>query len=291
VEECRRQLEKTRVSKPVPHSQLDSPFAAGGAAAQTLRGARTIARKVPEVTLAFWLIKLLTTAMGESTSDYLVHRFDPYTAVALGAIAFSIAIVLQFAARRYVPWVYWLAVAMVAVFGTMAADVLHIGLRIPYVVSSAFFAVALAVIFAVWYATEKTLSIHSIDNGTRELFYWATVITTFALGTATGDMTASTLRLGYLVSGLLFLALFAVPALGYRFLGWNEVFAFWFAYIVTRPIGASFADWFGRTPDLGGIGVGTGLVSVLLAILIVACVAFLTITRKDGQRDASTSRR
>jgi uncharacterized membrane-anchored protein len=239
-----------------------------------------MARKVPEVTLSFWLIKLLTTAMGESTSD-------PFTAVAIGAIAFSIAVVLQFATRRYVPWVYWLTVAMVAVFGTMCADVLHIGLRIPYAVSSAGFAVALAVIFVVWYATEKTLSIHTIDNGTRELFYWATVITTFALGTATGDMTASTLRLGYLVSGLLFAALFAVPALGFRFLGWNEVFAFWFAYVVTRPIGASFADWFGRTPNLGGIGVGTGLVSVILAIVIVAFVAYLTITRKDVQHDAS----
>jgi uncharacterized membrane-anchored protein len=251
--------------------------------AQALYGARAVARKVPEVTVYFWIIKLLTTALGESTSDSLVHRLDPYTAVAIGAVGFSLAIVLQFAVRRYVPWIYWLTVTMVAVFGTMCADVLHVGLGIPYEVSSAFFALALAIVLVVWYLTEKTLSIHTIFPGRRELFYWATVITTFALGTATGDLTAYTLGLGFLTSAVLFGAIFAIPALGWRLLRWDAVFSFWFAYIVTRPIGASFADWFGRPPDQGGVGVGTVTTSLVLAVLIVALVAYLSLTRKDVQ--------
>jgi uncharacterized membrane-anchored protein len=242
-----------------------------------------VARKVPEVTLYFWVIKLLTTAMGESISDYLVHRFDPYIAVAMGAITFGITIVLQFAVRRYVPWIYWLTVAMVAVFGTMCADVLHVGLGIPYAVSTAFFAISLVIVFLVWYGSEKTLSIHTIVAGRREVFYWATVVMTFALGTATGDLTAYTFDLGFLVSALLFLAIFAIPALGYRFLGWNEIAAFWFAYVVTRPIGASFADWFGKAKTEGGLGIGNGLVSLILAVLIAALVAYLTVSHRDEQ--------
>lgn len=286
------------MSKPIPHRQLDPRlgpgFAAEGAAAQPAaqpyRGALSLARKVPEVTLYFWIIKLLSTAMGESISDYLVHHLDPYIAVSIGAIVFSIAIVAQFAVRRYQPWAYWLAVSMVAVFGTMCADVLHVGFGIPYAVSASGFAVALVIVFVVWFATEKTLSIHTIYNGRRELFYWAAVITTFALGTATGDLTAYTFNLGFLVSAILFLAIFAIPALGWRFLHWNAVFAFWFAYILTRPIGASFADWLGKTPSEGGIGVGNGTVSFVLAIIIAAFVLYLSITHKDKQHDTLAPR-
>lgn len=238
-------------------------------------------KKVPEVTVFFWIIKLLTTAMGETTSDFLVHQFSPVFAVALGGIAFVAALVLQFSVRRYVPWIYWLAVAMVAVFGTMAADVLHVGFGIPYIVSATFFAVALAVVFTVWYISEKTLSIHSIYTRRRELFYWATVVTTFALGTAVGDMTASTLGLGYLLSGVIFAVLIALPALAYWRFGLNEIIAFWLAYILTRPLGASFADWMGRPHSLSGLGLGTGWVSLALAILIVGFVGYLTITRKN----------
>jgi len=238
-------------------------------------------RKVPEVTFYFWIIKLLTTGMGETTSDYLVHQLNPIIAVALGGIGLAAALLLQIFVRRYVAWIYWLAVVMVAVFGTMAADVLHIGLGIPYLVSTAFFTVALALIFVVWYANEKTLSIHSISTRRRELFYWATVMATFALGTAAGDMTATTLGLGYFSSGVLFAVLIAVPALGYWLFGLNEILAFWFAYIVTRPLGASFADWMGRPHSLGGIGLGTGQVSLGLAILIIGFVGYLTVTRKD----------
>jgi len=252
-----------------------------GAAAQPMHGAMQALRKVPEVTVYFWIIKLLTTGMGETTSDYLVHQLDPLIAVAIGASGLAAALILQFSARRYVTWIYWLAVAMVAVFGTMAADALHVRLGIPYLISTAFFAVALAVIFVAWYAREKTLSIHSIYTRPRELFYWATVMATFALGTATGDMTATTLGLGYFSSGVLFAVLIAVPALAYRLFGLNEILAFWFAYIVTRPLGASFADWLGRTHRLGGLGLGTGQVSLGLTILIIGFVGYLTVTHKD----------
>ena len=242
-----------------------------------------VMKKVPEVTVFFWIIKLLTTAMGETTSDFLVTHIGPYIAVALGGICFAAALVLQFSVRRYIPWVYWLAVVMVAIFGTMAADVLHVGFGIPYIVSTAFFLVALVAVFSVWYISEKTLSIHSIYTRRRELFYWATVVTTFALGTAVGDLTAVTFHLGYFFSGVLFAALIALPALAYKLLGLNEIVAFWLAYILTRPLGASFSDWFGRSHSLGGLGLGTGWVSLVLTVFIISFVAYLTVTRKDVQ--------
>ena len=238
-------------------------------------------KKVPEVTVYFWIIKLLTTAMGETTSDYLVHQLSPIKAVALGGIGLAIALVLQFSVRRYMPWIYWLTVVMVAIFGTMCADVLHVGFGIPYFISAAFFMVALVVVFTIWYMSEKTLSIHSIYTRRRELFYWATVIATFALGTAVGDLTATTLGLGYFSSGVMFAVLIAIPALGYRLLGMNKIFAFWFAYILTRPLGASFADWMGRPHSLGGLGLGTGWVSLGLTIVIVGFVGYLTVTHRD----------
>jgi uncharacterized membrane-anchored protein len=238
-------------------------------------------RKVPEITLYFWIVKFLSTALGESTSDFLVRHINPFIAVFLGAIGFAIAIVLQFLARKYVAWVYWLAITMVAIFGTMVADVIHIVLGVPYYASALFFTFVLVIIFIFWYRTEKTLSIHSINTHQREVFYWIAVITTFALGTAVGDMTAITFHLGYLVSGILFLALFSLPFIARWKLKLNEVTAFWLAYIVTRPLGASFADWFGRTPNLGGIGLGTGRTSLVLAGLIIGFVVFFTITQKD----------
>ncbi len=239
--------------------------------------------KVPAVTIIFWTIKLLSTALGESISDYLVHTINPVFAVIGAAIFFSIAIIIQFFARRYIPWIYWLAVVMVAIFGTMTADVVHIVLGVPYLISTIFFTIALAVIFFVWYKVEKTLSIHSIRTPRREIFYWATVVTTFALGTATGDMTAITFNLGYLTSGILFAVLFILPLLTYRLFKADEVLTFWLAYIFTRPLGASFADWFGRTPDLGGIGFGTGRTSIVLTILIVIFVGYLALAGKGGK--------
>ena len=254
---------------------------------------RHVLTKVPEVTVLFWIIKVLTTGMGETTSDFLVKSINPVIAVGLGAIGLVIALALQFRARRYVPWIYWLTVIMVAIFGTMAADVLHIGLGIPYLVSTLFFLISLAIVFALWYVSEKTLSIHSIYTKRREIFYWVTVMTTFALGTAAGDMTATTMHLGYLASGVMFGVLIAIVALGHfitlnilqkehRHQSRNAVFAFWFAYILTRPLGASFADWMGVSTIRGGLAWGTGPVSLVLFILIVCLVAYLTIRHKDG---------
>lgn len=249
------------------------------------RGFHPAIRKVPEITIFFWILKLLTTAMGEVTSDFLVHQFNPYLAVALGATFFVIALVLQFAVHRYVAWIYWFAVVMVAVFGTMAADVLHVQFGIPYLVTTVSFAVALAVIFIAWYLTERTLSIHSINTFRRELFYWATVMATFALGTATGDMTSITLHLGYFSSGLMFAGLICLPALGYWLFHLNEIFAFWLAYILTRPLGATFADWVGKPKSVSGLGEGTGLVSLCLTILIILFVVYLTITSLDIKKE------
>src|SRR5579859_336882 len=272
------------MSKSIPQRQpaLDSESGQAGLPdVQPKSRALQAARKVPEITIYFWVIKLLTTAMGEVTSDFLVHQLDPVVAVALGGLGLAVALILQFIVRRYVPWIYWLAVVMVAIFGTMAADVLHIGLGIPYVVSTTFFSISLAVIFGAWYLSEKTLSIHSITTVRREAFYWAAVMATFALGTAAGDMTASTMGLGYFASGVWFAVLIALPALAYWRLGLNEILAFWLAYILTRPLGASFADWIGRPQSLSGLGLGTGWVSLGLTVLIVALVAYLTVTRKD----------
>jgi uncharacterized membrane-anchored protein len=243
-------------------------------------------RKVPKVTVYFWITKILTTALGESTSDYLVHRFDPVVAVGFAGVVLAVSLALQFSVRRYVPWVYWSTVVMVAVFGTMAADVLHVRFGVPYVDSTILFAVVLTGVFGAWYATERTLSIHSITTPRRELFYWATVMATFALGTAAGDMTATTMHLGYLLSGIVFAAIIAVPALAYWRLHLNEVVAFWFAYIVTRPLGASFADGMGKPRIVSGLGWGDGPVALVLGLLIVAAVAYVSVTRVDVEDGA-----
>jgi uncharacterized membrane-anchored protein len=242
---------------------------------------RTRLIKVPEIGALFWIIKVLSTGMGEVTSDYSVRTINPVLAVALGGLAFVVALVFQFSVRRYVPWIYWLAVVMVAVFGTMVADVLHVRFGIPYLVTTAFFATALAIIFVTWHASEKTLSIHTIYAGRREAFYWATVMATFALGTAVGDLTAITWHLGFFSAGVLFAVLIAVPAIGYRLFDLNAIFAFWMAYVLTRPLGATFADWIGRPRGLSGLGVGTGLVSLVLTALIVILVGYLTVRRED----------
>jgi uncharacterized membrane-anchored protein len=245
----------------------------------TVRGAL----RVPEITIYFWVIKAMTTAMGESTSDYAVHAISPVVAVLLGFVAFVAALALQLGMRRYVAWAYWLAVMMVGVFGTMAADVLHVGFGVPYVVSSALYACTLAAVFWTWNRTERTLSIHTVDTSRRELFYWAAVAATFAMGTAVGDLTAVTLHLGYLLSAILFLALIAIPAIGYRWLGWNPILSFWCAYVLTRPLGASVADWLGKPKSLGGLGWGDEPVAFTLTGMIAVLVGYLAVTRRDVQ--------
>ena len=254
-------------------------------AARSRRRTRHAFSKVPEVTAYFWIVKALTTAMGESTSDFLVHALVPQVAVVLGGIAFVFALYLQLAKDRYVPWAYWLAVAMVGVFGTMAADVLHVGFGVPYVASTIFYAIVLVAVFRLWYLSEGTLSIHSITTPRRELFYWAAVLATFALGTAAGDLTAVTLGIGYFGSILLFATVIAIPTLGYFRLGWNPILSFWFAYVVTRPLGASIADWLAVSHARGGLALGTGPVSLVLAAAIAAFVYHLARTAKDTPSD------
>lgn len=241
--------------------------------------------KVPAfITAVFWVIKLLSTAMGESVSDALVYSINRYLAVLVGLLLFLAAMVWQLRAKSYSPWRYWAAVCMVGVFGTMAADVLHIGLHIPYAVSSAFYAVCLAVVLTVWYKAEGTLSVHSITTPRRELFYWLTVLCTFALGTAVGDLTAKPLSLGYLGSGVMFAGLFAVPGLVYGVRRSNAVATFWSAYILTRPFGASFSDWFGFSKSAGGLGFGHPLAALIFGLPIVVLVAFLALSKLDAPR-------
>jgi uncharacterized membrane-anchored protein len=238
--------------------------------------------KVPEITALFWVIKVLTTGMGEAASDYL-GEVSLVLAGGIGVVGFAVAMWLQFRTRRYVAPVYWFAVAMVAVFGTMAADALHVALDVPYAASTAFYAVVLVVVFALWHRSEGTLSIHSVVTRRRETYYWVTVLVTFALGTAAGDLTAASMRLGYFASAVLFVVLIALPALGRR-LGLNATAAFWVAYVLTRPLGASIADWLGKPHDVGGgLGFGDGTVALVATVAIAALVAYVAYARTDIQ--------
>jgi uncharacterized membrane-anchored protein len=245
------------------------------------------ALRVPEITLFFWLAKGLSTALGESASDYLVGALSPIPAVLAGFVAFVVSLAVQFAMRRYRAWAYWFAVAMVGVFGTMAADVLHVGFGVPYTLSALLYGIALAAVYVLWFRVERTLSVHSIDTPRREAFYWAAVVATFALGTAAGDLTAMTLHLGYLGSVVLFALAICVPVAGYRWLRWNSIFCFWFAYVLTRPLGASVADWLGKPADGGGLGLGSGPVTLVLLAVIVGVVGYLAVTRLDVRAEAS----
>jgi uncharacterized membrane-anchored protein len=241
------------------------------------------ALRVPQITILFWIIKGLSTAMGEATSDYFVTAISPVVAVLIGFVAFLIAMAIQFTRLRYIPWAYWLAVVMVGVFGTMVADVLHVGFGIAYVISAPLFALVLAAVFIVWRRVEGTLSIHEVNTTRREVFYWLAVVSTFALGTAAGDLTATVFRLGYLGSAVAFAIVMLVPVIGFASRRFNAVFAFWFAYVLTRPLGASIADWFGKTHAQTGLGLGDGPVSAIGLVAFAALVAYLAVTRRDVQ--------
>ncbi|MQY26749.1 COG4705 family protein [Nocardia aurantia] len=248
---------------------------------------RAGALRVPEIAAVFWIVKGLSTAMGESASDFLVTGMDPVIAVVLGFLAFVAALALQLRAGRYNAWTYWLGVVMVGVFGTMAADVMHVALGVPYPASTAFYALILATVFVLWHRVEGTLSIHTVNTTRRELFYWAAVVATFAMGTALGDFTAYTLHLGYATSAAVFAVLILIPAAGYRWLGWNPILCFWTAYVITRPLGASIADWAGKPRDSSGLGLGDAPVVVALGLAIVALVTYLAVTRSDVQQPVS----
>jgi uncharacterized membrane-anchored protein len=251
--------------------------------ARRSRSREPLAAKVPEITALFWVIKIVTTGMGEATSDYLAS-VSLVVAGVVGFAGFCVALWLQLRTRRYVAPVYWFAVVMVAVFGTMAADGLHVGLAVPYAASTTFYALVLAIVFVLWYRSEGTLSIHSIVTRRRETYYWITVFVTFALGTATGDLTAMTLHLGFLASGIMFAVLITVPLVAWWRFRLNPVAAFWFAYVLTRPLGASFADWLGKSHALSGLNLGDGPVSGVASIIIIVLVSYVAITRHDIQQ-------
>jgi uncharacterized membrane-anchored protein len=242
-----------------------------------------LAAKVPEVAALFWVTKVVTTGIGESSSDFLGGKSIPLAA-AIGTLGLALGMSLQLRATAYRAPVYWFAVLMVAVFGTMAADGLHKGAGIPYAASTAMCAIAVAVIFAAWHRVEGTLDIHSITTRRREAFYWLAVLATFALGTAAGDLTAFTLNLGFRGSIVVFAGLMAVPAIAWWKFKLDAVVAFWAAYVITRPLGASVADWLAKAPARTGLGVGDGVVSETGLLLFAALVAFIAVRRTDIQR-------
>jgi uncharacterized membrane-anchored protein len=246
-------------------------------------GVRIALTKVPEITVIFWALKLLTTGMGESMSDFLGQKSVPIAA-AIGIFGLVLALRLQLRQERYRAPYYWFAVMMVAVFGTMAADGIHDGAGIGYGVTTPLFALITAAIFFFWHRSEGTLSIHSITTRRRERFYWAAVLGTFALGTAAGDLTAYALNLGFFASIWVFTAIILMPFIGWWRFRLNPIAAFWLAYVVTRPIGASFADWFSK-PTNGGLGLGDGAVSGVALVIFIAMVTYVTVTGHDVQRE------
>jgi uncharacterized membrane-anchored protein len=238
--------------------------------------------KVPEITGIFWALKLLTTGMGESMSDFLGQQSVPI-AGAIGIFGLWLALRLQMRQGEYRAVYYWFAVMMVAIFGTMAADGVHDGASIPYAVTTPIFAAVVAAVFVFWYRSEGTLSIHTITTRRRERYYWAAVLATFALGTAAGDLTAMSLNLGFFGSVILFASVIAIPAVGWWRFNMNPIFAFWLAYIVTRPLGASFADWFSKPRSITGLGLGDGAVSGMALVAFIALVAYVAATKPDIQ--------
>jgi uncharacterized membrane-anchored protein len=246
--------------------------------------------KVPEVTLWFWVIKVLCTTVGESAADFLNVNLNfglTGTSIVTG-ILLVIALALQFRADRYAPGRYWTTVALVSVFGTLLTDNLTDSMRVPLEASTVLFGVLLALTFLAWYSSERTLSIHSIVTPRREAFYWLAILLTFALGTATGDLMAEVLGLGYLVTGLIVASLIAVMAVGWR-VGLNPVLAFWFIYVLTRPLGASIGDYLSQPSDLGGLGLGATVTSLVFTAGIVVIVAYLSVTRADVIAGSSTA--
>jgi uncharacterized membrane-anchored protein len=239
------------------------------------------AAKVPEIIALFWVVKILTTAGGEAASDYLAH-FGNIVGGGAELVVFVAGIVAQFGSRRYQAASYWLLAYAIATFGTGVADFLHLDVGIPYAGTTLLWAVVLIAVFWTWHRYEGTLSIHSVRTRRRECFYWATVFATFALGTALGDFTAVALKFGFLTSGIFFAVVILVPALAWR-LGANDVAMFWFAYVLTRPLGASFADYISKPRHLSGIGFGDGPTVAVLTIAVVVLVAYLAVARPDIQ--------
>jgi len=242
-----------------------------------------VAAKVPEVVLAFWVVKILTTAGGEATSDYL-KTYGNFGGGGIEVLVIVVGLVLQFGTRRYRAFAYWSLAYAIAITGTGVSDFLHLDVHIPYAGTTLLWALVLAALFWLWQRSEGTLSIHSITTQRREAFYWATVFATFALGTALGDFTATSLNLGYLDSGILFGAVILVPALARWQLGLNGVAAFWMSYVVTRPLGASFADYISKPKNISGINFGDGPTAIVFAAAVFVLVSYLALARPDIQK-------
>jgi uncharacterized membrane-anchored protein len=245
--------------------------------------AREMLNKVPEVTIYFWVIKVLATTVGETAADFLNTNLGlGLTGTSLVMTALLILVLFfQFAARQYVPGIYWLAVVLLSVVGTLITDNLTDNFGVSLETTTVVFSVALAATFAAWYGSEKTLSIHTISTTRREGFYWLTILFTFALGTAAGDLVAERLTLGYLISAIMFAALIAIVAIAHFGFKLNAILAFWIAYILTRPLGASLGDYLSQPSDNGDLGLGTAATSALFLVTILSLVTYLTVSRKD----------
>ncbi len=249
---------------------------------ETTAFAGEMLNKVPQITLFFWIIKVLCTTVGETASDFLNVNLNfglTGTSVVMGVLLL-IALVVQIRTRKYVPVIYWLTVVLISIFGTLVTDILTDSLGVPLEYSTILFSVLLAITFAVWYAKEKTLSIHSIFTTQREIFYWTAILFTFALGTASGDLMAESLGLGYSTTGLIICGVIAVFAIAWK-LGLNSILAFWLIYIMTRPLGASLGDYLSQTQAHGGLGLGATITSVIFIAAIIITVVFLIITKWD----------
>jgi len=240
--------------------------------------------KVPEITIYFWIIKVFCTTVGETSADFLNSNLNlglTGTTFVIGSLLI-IALFFQFASKRYVPGIYWLAVVLISIVGTLITDNLTDNFGVSLVTTTIVFSVALAAIFVAWYVSEKTLSVHTIYTRRREVFYWLAILFTFALGTAAGDLAAEKLNLGYLVSALIFGGLIAIVTVAHLRFKLNAVLAFWIAYILTRPLGASLGDYLSQSRDNGGLGLGTVLTSALFLLTILITVIYLTATKKDA---------
>jgi uncharacterized membrane-anchored protein len=249
----------------------------------TGRAARTMLNKVPEVTIFFWIIKILATTVGETAADNLTTNLGLGLTGTTWVMSAVLIVVLffQFRLRRYVPLVYWLAVVLLSIVGTLITDNLTDKYDVPLATTTTIFAIALAIVFLVWYLSERTLSIHTIYTTRRESFYWLAILFTFAFGTAAGDYLAETLNIGYLKSALLFGGAIAVITFAWRYLHLNPILAFWLAYILTRPLGASLGDYLSQPKADGGLGLGTNTTTFIFLAAILAVVVYLTITKRD----------
>jgi uncharacterized membrane-anchored protein len=248
---------------------------------------RQMMNKVPRITLFFWIIKVLCTTIGETAADFLNEKLNlglTGTTLVMGALLI-IALIFQFKANKYLPAVYWIVVVLLSVFGTLITDNLTDNLGVPLLYTTIVFSIVLALVFIIWYRYEKTLSIHKITTTRREAFYWLAILFTFALGTASGDLLAESLQLGYLLSGVIFITLIAIVFIAYKYLNLNAVLAFWIAYILTRPLGASIGDYLSQQQKDGGLGLGTTITSLVFLTAILATVIYLSLTKKDVIKD------